>query len=154
MKLFLIALFSGLLIAAADAALIATNLKCGYWQNPLGVDEAAPRISWQLQAVTPDERGQSQTAYQILVASSVGELDKNKGDLWDSGKIISDSSLNIAYAGKPLASEQKVFWKVRAWDAKKKVSDWTPVATWTMGLLNSNDWNGSWLCATTNSPPA
>ena len=152
MKLFLIALFSGLLIAAADAALIATNLKCGYWQNPLGVDEAAPRISWQLQAVTPDERGQSQTAYQILVASSVGELDKNKGDLWDSGKIISDSSLNIAYAGKPLASEQKVFWKVRAWDAKKKVSDWSPVATWTMGLLNSNDWNGSWLCATTNSP--
>ena len=152
MKFYLILLVNSLLAITASAALIATNLKCGYWKNPLGVDEAAPRMSWQLQSVTPDERGQSQTAYQIFVASSVGALEKNQGDLWDSGKVISDSSLNIVYAGKPLASAQKVFWKVRAWDAKKKVSDWSPVATWTMGLLHSNDWKGSWLCATTNSP--
>ena len=94
MKPFLIALLIGLLMATADAALIATNLKCGYWQNPLGVDEAAPRMSWQLQSATANERGQSQTAYEILVASSVGALEKNQGDLCGSGKVISDSSQN------------------------------------------------------------
>ena len=151
-KLFLFALFSGLLMATADAALIATNLKCGYWENPLGVDETNPRVSWQLQATKPEQRGAAQTAYEILIASSQATLDKNKGNLWDSGKVVSDLSLNIAYAGVPLVSGQQVFWKVRVWDEKKKVSDWSQSATWTMGLLNSNDWQGAWLGAPTNSP--
>jgi alpha-L-rhamnosidase len=134
------------------SGVLTTNLLCGFWQNPLGVDEASPRLSWQLQATLPEQRGEAQTAYQILVASSTNVLAENRGDLWDSGKIISDSSLNISYAGQPLISAQQVFWKVRVWDQKKKISDWSSAATWTMGLLNSNDWKGMWLCAPTNSP--
>jgi hypothetical protein len=131
------------------AGMVATNLRCGFWQNPLGVDEAAPRLSWELDS---SDRAQSQTAFQILVASGRDVLENNRGDLWDSGKIKSDSSQDIAYAGAPLNSAQQVFWKVRVWDEKKKISGWSPVATWTMGLLHSNDWKSSWLCAPASSP--
>ena len=83
---FLTALFAakGLL-----AAIYATNLQCDSWQNPLGIDSANPRLSWQLQTTIADERGQSPTAFQVLVASSTNTLANNQGDLWDSGKIIS-----------------------------------------------------------------
>jgi hypothetical protein len=133
-------------------AVAITNLRCGFASNPLGVDEATPRLSWQLVPTMPVQRGEAQTAYQILVATSSNALAVNHGDLWDSHKVSSDSYLNIAYAGTPLASEQPVFWKVRAWDQNNRRTDWSPVAIWTMGLLTATDWQGAWICATpTNS---
>ena len=98
---------------SAMAGLTPVDLRCDYAVNPLGVDSTSPRLFWELQS---DERGQSQSAYQILVASSEKILAKDAGDLWDSGKIISDETIQIDYAGKKLNSFQKVFWKVRAWD--------------------------------------
>ncbi|MCY2924816.1 MAG: hypothetical protein NT031_05155, partial [Planctomycetota bacterium] len=89
------------------------ELRCEYQSNPLGVDVRAPRLSWQLQS---KQRGQRQTAYRILVASSAGLLQRDQGDLWDSGQVDSDQSIQVYYAGKPLASRQQCFWKVRTWD--------------------------------------
>lgn len=66
------------------AEVTVANLKCEYLVNPLGIDEPKPRLSWTLES---DQRGQKQTAYHILVASSLKKLDKDVGDLWDSGKI-------------------------------------------------------------------
>jgi hypothetical protein len=114
--------------------------------NPLGVDDTLPRLSWQLQTAKPGERGQSQTAFQILVASSSNSLANDQGNLWDSGKISSDES-SAFYGGSPLVSEQQVFWKLRVWDDDGHSSDWSPVATWTMGLLHTSDWLGRWICA-------
>ena len=82
----------------------------------------APRLSWTLQS---DRRGQRQTAYQVLVASSPELLGKQQGDLWDSGRVASDETAQVAYAGKPLGSRQACFWKVRAWDRDGKPSDWS-----------------------------
>jgi alpha-L-rhamnosidase len=147
MKHPFISLLCCLLAATASAALVVTDLKCGYMQNPLGVDDERPQISWQLQAGSPELRGQSQTAYEILVATTTNVLAKNRGDLWDSGKVVSDASLNLAYAGIPLASAQQVFWKVRVWDEKGKISEWSPTATWTMGLLLPEDWSAKWITA-------
>src|ERR1017187_9383510 len=84
-------------------------LRCEYRINPLGIDEAQPRLTWRVESA---ERAQKQTAYQILVASSAELLAKNSGDLWDSGKISTGDTVNIAYAGKTLASRQACFWKV------------------------------------------
>ena len=136
-----------------SGALVATNLLCDFTANPLGVDEVSPHLSWQLQPdlstqMPPDSaafRDQSQTAYQILVASSLGALAADRGDLWDSRKVSSGSSVDIAYAGLPLASAQPVFWKLRVWDQSGRVSAWSSPATWTMGLLAASDWRGSWL---------
>ncbi len=124
----------------------ATHLQCGSWTNPLGIDAAHPRLTWRLQATTPGQRGQLQTACRVLVASSAEKLAKNVGDLWDSGRVPSGLP-SINYSGVPLASEQQVFWKVQVWDQANQVSEWSAPGTWTMGLLVPTDWRGSWLAA-------
>src|SRR5271166_2046475 len=98
-----IASFICLFFAAAHslAAVSVGDLRCEHLQNPQGIDATQPRLSWMLQA---DERGVKQSAYQIVVASSAAKLKAGEPDLWDSGKIPSDESILVAYAGKPLAS--------------------------------------------------
>jgi len=122
----------------------ATRLWCEYADNPLGIDRSQPRLFWQVES---DERAQQQTAYQVLVASAPERLASTKCDLWDSGRVASDETAHILYAGKPLASSQRVFWKVRVWDQAGRPSAWSAPATWTMGLLQTNDWQAGWICA-------
>jgi hypothetical protein len=149
MKHFLILLLSGLMLAAiSGAGMTVGNPGCEHRQNPLGVDVPQPRLNWMLQSA---RRGDRQTAYQILVSSDPHWLDRNRGDLWDSGRVVSDETIQISYAGKPLSSSQQVFWKVRVWNADGKVSAWSPVATWTMGVLDSGDWQAQWITAPTKA---
>ncbi len=125
-----------------EASVLPVNLQCEYRANPLGLDEAQPRLFWQ---VTSDERNQGQSAYHLLVASSKEALQKNQGDLWDSGKISSDQTVNIVYSGKPLASGEQCFWKVKVWDKNGQASAWSAPALWSMGLLAPTDWQGKWI---------
>jgi alpha-L-rhamnosidase len=83
------------------ARLRPVRLRCEYLENPLGIDVPRPRLSWTLES---EERGQKQTAYQILVSSTREEFDRP--DLWDSGKVASEESVHIPYGGKDLASER------------------------------------------------
>jgi len=137
-----------LLLIIASAALHAENmqvqsLRCEYLENPLGIDTSAPRLSWQIES---KERGQKQTAYRILAASSPDLLQKDQGDLWDSGKVESDQSLHVRYAGKPIASRQRCFWKVKVWGKDGIESVWSPAATWETGLPGAADWqDASWI---------
>ena len=119
-----------------------SKLRCEYHNNPLGIDITQPRLSWLPQS---DARGWRQSAYQILCASSQFVLDQNQGDLWDSGKIQTEQSNHIEYAGKVLASEQQVFWKVRVWDQNDEPSAWSKPAIWSMGLLKESDWQAQWI---------
>ena len=118
------------------------DLRCEYLKNPLGVDAAQPRLSWVIES---QQRGQRQTAYQVLVASSPAALESDQGDVWDSGKVASDETAHIVYAGKPLASRQVCHWKVRAWDRDGQPSDWSKPACWEMGLLKPADWSAQWI---------
>ena len=120
------------------------DLRCEYRVNPLGVDAAAPRLSWKSQPTVPAARGLGQSAYQILVASSAALLMRNHGDLWDTGKVDGDTSIQVPYAGKPLVSSQGVWWKVCVWDDKARAT-WSMPASWTMGLLSPDDWKGKWI---------
>jgi alpha-L-rhamnosidase len=124
----------------------ARNL-CERTVQPLGITNEHPRLSWISTNANLSDRGQTQTAYQILVASNPAALSDDKGDLWDSKKIVSDQSLDIAYAGKPLQSGQACFWKVRVWDRDGVVSAWAPAASWSMGVLNGKQWQGQWIGA-------
>src|SRR6266404_9822461 len=103
--------FPGLQPVLAGTAL--ANLRCEYLENPQGIDAARPRLSWVLDST---ERGQRQTAYQVLVASSHAKLKADQGDWWDSDKVVSDQSIEVAYAGRPLVSHAQCFWQVRVWD--------------------------------------
>ena len=100
------------------------NLRCEYQANPIGLDEPRPRLSWQLDA--DGARGVRQTAYRIVVSSAPGV----DGDLWDSGKIASDQSIQITYAGKELRSGQECHWQVRIWDERDRPSEWSRPASW------------------------
>src|SRR5439155_8216912 len=109
----------------------ATQLRCEYLMNPRGIDELHPRFSWQIDA-DPRTRGHKQTEYQILVASKESLLEKGSGDLWDSGKIASDETVNIEYQGHPLPSRQVCFWQVKIWDENGDASPWSKPANWSM----------------------
>jgi alpha-L-rhamnosidase len=137
-----------LLAGFCPAAVTTKNLRCEYLTNPLGIDAGNPRLSWILSA---DQRGEKQTAYQILVASSAELLKTETGDLWDTGKVASDESSQIAYAGKALTSQTSCYWKVRAWDRAGQAGDWSSVAHWQMGLLQPQDWSARWIAP---APPA
>jgi len=128
----------------SHAALSPSNLRCDYVINPLGVDSPNPRLFW---TVASKQRGQHQSAYQILTASSPELLARDVGDLWDSGKVASDETIQIPYTGQPLKSSQRVFWKIRVWDADGKVSAWSKPATWTTGVLSPDDWQARWITA-------
>ena len=123
------------------------ELVCEYYTNPLGVDVAKPTLGWTIKAFDPKTRGIHQSAYQVLVSTSSDLLNENKDDLWNSGKVISDNMGQIVYAGKPLRSNQKCWWKVKIWDEKGVESAWSDPATWTMGLLNAGDWKAKWISA-------
>lgn len=135
-------LCSSALSAALAANLQILDLRCEYVREPLGVDLETPRLFWRLDSTRP---GTQQSAYQILAASSPKLIAQEKPDLWDSGKVRSDDTVQIAYAGKPLRSAQCVFWKVRAWDENDKASSWSQTASWTMGVLKETDWQAQWI---------
>ena len=110
----IISLCLAILTCSAVAALTPAGLRCDYAADPLGVDSPAPRLFWKLPEGGREAR---QSAYQILAASSEKNLAQDNGDLWDSGKIVSDETIQIPYSGKNLVSAQQVFWKIRTWDA-------------------------------------
>ena len=118
------------------------ELRCEYAIKPLGIDTQTPRFSWVLESA---ERGQMQSAYHVLVASSLENLHKDIGDKWDSRKVSADNSVNITYKGSLFNSEEEYYWKVRVWDKKGKVSNWSDIATFEMGLLSKSDWGGKWI---------
>jgi alpha-L-rhamnosidase len=140
MSIAAILMLAGFLPLAA--AVVPVNLQCEYRVNPLGIDAARPRLTWQVKS---DERNQAQSAYRILVASSQQLLRNDHGDLWDSSRISSDQTVNIAYSGKPLTSGEECFWKVKVWDKNGEASDWSAPAVWSMGLLKPEDWQGQWI---------
>lgn len=131
----------------AACSLAPVSLRCEYRRDPLGVDVKEPRLSWELKAATEASRGLSQIAYRIVVASSREKLEGDAGDLWDTGKIESDETLGIPYLGKPLASRERCWWKVKVWDQNGRESGWSAPAWWTMGLLEPGDWGGRWIGA-------
>ncbi len=118
------------------------DLRCEYLTDPLGLGEPEPRLSWILRSSL---RGCEQSAFRIIVASSPEKLALDIGDLWDTGKINSDRTNQIAYAGKPLKSRMRCFWKVRVWDNNDRVTAWSRPASWTMGLLNGRQWQAQWI---------
>jgi alpha-L-rhamnosidase len=135
----------GTLCRAADGDRSATAVAettCEYALNPVGIDVRQPRFTWVLES---GRRGTMQRAYQVLVASSPEKLAADAGDLWDSRKVSSDESVNVAYGGKQLASRQQCCWKVRVWDNRGKVSPWSQLARFEMGLLEPSDWQGRWI---------
>lgn len=122
-----------------------TDLQVEYFANPIGIDRPYPRFSWGFES---RQRMQSQSAYQILVASSEEKLGSGTVDVWDSGIVVSACNRNIVYAGSPLQFGQRYYWKVRAWDADDRPTVYSECGTWDMAYLQSEDWTARWIGVT------
>jgi len=112
--------------------------------NPLGIDQLKPTFSWIAASRLPDNY---QSAYQILVASSPFLLEKNEGDIWDTGKVNGSRSVNVEYNGPELKSHKRYFWKVRIWGKAGYSSRYSQDAYWEMGILKPDLWKAQWLSA-------
>lgn len=123
-------------------ALRVQKLRIEYHQNPSGIDVEKPRFSWTLEG---DGRNRSQSAYQIVVASTQQKLAAGDWDIWDSGKVNSDATNQIEFDGETLMSNMKYYWKVKTWDESGSTSDWSNAGNWSMGLLNFSDWKGKFI---------
>src|SRR5580658_5846376 len=101
LSIFVFALILGLRFAHSQmivpSPVTVSELRCEYRDSPLGIDVIRPRLSWKLSS---SRRGEMQTAYQVLVASSAEKLAAYEGDLWDSGRVASDADCQVEYAGK------------------------------------------------------
>jgi alpha-L-rhamnosidase len=113
-----------------------------YDPSPVALDIPKPRFTWIMDL---KGRGQRQTAYQILVASSRKILDANEGDMWNTGLVVSDQSSQVVYRGRPLESNRQYFWKVRIRDEADKIYPYANTGTFNTGLFNENDWTASWI---------
>jgi alpha-L-rhamnosidase len=137
----LIALGSAPSIASKSDPVIA-GLKTEYQKDPLGLDVAKPRFSWQLNSRA---RGAGQSAYEIRVATNADVLRDGRSLLWDSGKVDSHQSIFLEYGGPALQSRMRYFWEVRVWDEHGADLGWSRIANWEMGLLSPADWSADWV---------
>lgn len=125
------------------------NLCCDHMETPIVVESQRPILRWQL---VSDQRGKKQSAYRVIVSSSLKLLNKGKGDYWDSGKVSSSESI-IDYQGKTLSSGLQLYWKVMAWDEDNIPTEWSDASSWSMGLLKPSDWKAKWIGQTEDLYP-
>jgi alpha-L-rhamnosidase len=146
-NLFLLPLICVILVACGQpkSGLTPVELQCEYQTEPLGIDVPAPRFGWQL-SDSKHVRGQAQTAYYMLVASSLDKLTETEADVWNSGKIDSPQSVLIPFGGEKLLSSSAYFWKVRVYDKDGNPSEWSKPARFVTALLDPNEWNeAAWI---------
>jgi len=129
-------------IAFASGPAAPSGLTCEYLTDPLGIDVLQPRFAW---VPSHSQRGQRETAYQILVSGTLDALNKDQGDQWDSGKTASSDSIQVAYQGVALRSGHTYYWKVRFWDNQDQASSYSAPAMFEVGLLSPHDWQGEWI---------
>lgn len=102
-----------------------------------------PRFSWASEA---EGRGNAQSAYRILVASSPEILQFDIGDVWDSGKVTSTRSTSVPYEGDLLEPDETYHWKVRVWNEDDEPSPWSSPTLFTMAIPDTPDeWDGAWI---------
>ncbi|MBE7179348.1 MAG: alpha-L-rhamnosidase, partial [Mucilaginibacter polytrichastri] len=118
------------------------SLICEYKTNPLSISVQNPRLGWKL---VSSGRNVMQAAYEVRVATSREDVLAGKNLIWKTGKVGSDQSVHVPYAGSMLKSGQTYFWQVRVWDNQKNTSAWSAVQFWGMGLLAPEDWKAKWI---------
>lgn len=140
--LVLVALLFQFCVKERSGRIQVTDLKCNNLTDPAGT-EKIPVFRWTL---VSSERGASQTAYQLVLDRDERNLSREKDCIWNSGKVFSDESFGVRFAGDDLKPSQKYYWKVRIWDNNGKPSEWSRTAFFITGLFENTDWLGAeWI---------
>jgi alpha-L-rhamnosidase len=117
------------------------HLQTEHRSNPLGMDAATPRFAWQ-----SDSRAENwmQQAYEIYLGTDAGAVRGGRGEIWDSGRVASADSIDVAYRGPALHSQTRYFWSVRVWD-NKGANELSAPAWFETGLRSASDWSAEWI---------
>lgn len=126
--------------ANGQSAVQLTGLQIDHLENPLGIDNPAPCLSWKMK---DNRQGARQRAYRVLVGKDSIQVAGGTADMWDTGKLISENIL-VTYAGKPLEPCTKYYWKVISDDLlEKEVA--SSVHSFETGMMNIKNWQGAWI---------
>lgn len=154
LKLWLFLIISTLCFANYSLAndTKVSSLETEHLENPRGVDVQPPKFSW---VFDDDTRGAGQTAYHIIVSDSEEAVENGEGNIWDSGKINSSNTVNIAFDGEELESGEMYYWRLKVWNQDGEEAVWSEVQHFQMGLLDESDWQADWITTpdTTISSP-
>ena len=129
-KLLAILLLAATIPAAAKVNV--TSLKVNHLASPAGIT-SSPTFSW---VGVSDRSGDSQSAYEIKVFDIDGRT------VWSTGKVMSDNSIVVKYAGAALKPASRYSWQVRIWDSKGSASRWSAKQTFVTGL---DSWKAQWI---------
>ncbi len=121
-----------------------TGLTTEYAPAPFGTDIRRPRLSW---ISTAGGHGASQSAYQVVVATTPDLLDSDVADVWDSGRVESPASVNVEYDGPDLPARTRYYWRVRVWDGDGRGARWSEPAWFETGLLGEGFGDAAWIGA-------
>jgi alpha-L-rhamnosidase len=131
-----------LIISISASCIEISQLKTESRNNPLGIDVFNPRFSWIL---TAEDRGQFQSAYQILVSDDQLILSNDSANIWDSRKTESSRTFEIVYDGLKLESFRRYYWKVRVWDGFGHAGNWSSTAWFETSMMQPSDWIAEWI---------
>lgn len=146
----LISLFTLCFSAKSETSNLLVNLQTDYLENPIGIDNLEPRLSW---IIEDSKEGTKQTAYRLIVGVDHDRVNSINGDTpvsgsfsgisWDTGVVSSDIQM-ISYSGKDLTPFTKYYWKVIIWDYEKDQSV-SEIQTFETGMMDMTNWQGNWI---------
>jgi len=137
------------LFAACGSKVEITNLTVEMQDGSMPLATATPRFSWNYEAKVDNV---IQTSYRIIVASSEGKARRGEGDLWDSQTVDTSQMLYIPYAGTPLKSRDRCWWRVYTTvtygaPASRRHEETleSPIQYFELSLLDRSDWHARWI---------
>jgi alpha-L-rhamnosidase len=117
------------------------NLRCEYYESPLGIDNRHPLITWQIDGTNRLKE------FQVIVSSTAELAEAENGDVWNTGKMLAGDVLGLVYNGPDLESSKRYYWRVKYWDEKGNASSYSDTGWFETGLLEQNDWKAKWIRA-------
>jgi len=117
------------------------DLRCEGLDNPLAIDNVYPHFSWKMESANPI----TQLGYEIEVGSDSILLQQGKADMWASGKVVSSEQVMVPYRGKNLSSRNLYYWRVKVYTEGGKVSEWSSIQRFGIGVLGESPMQGEWV---------
>ena len=149
MKYLLLLLLIIASIPSIASPLQPAHLTCEYIENPLGIDAKQPRFAWNF---TTTQRNQLQAAYELIVSDNSKDIAQQKGNVWNTGKVTANQSIQITYAGKPLRSFTKYYWRVRVYNQNNEASGWSSINSFETAMMDTADWQAQWISDGSSQP--
>jgi alpha-L-rhamnosidase len=144
MRYFIALMLAFLTISIAEAQIKVQELLCENLKDPIGMGVEKPRFTWIMESSTS---GTQQVAYELVVR-------QGKKTVWSSGKVSSDASVLVDYAGSPLTSNTQYTWQVRVWDNHGQVSAWSAPGKFQTAFFQPSDWKAKWIGFGADEDPA